>query len=89
MTDEQPKELDAVKRMWDAYHELRGMGWNDPIHCPKDGSTFLVIEPGSTGIHEAHYEGEWPSGSWWIHEANDLWPSRPCLFKLKPPVERT
>jgi len=54
-----------------------------PIYCPKDGTTFNVLEAGSTGIFVAHYEGEWPTGSWWIHdeEYGDLSPSRPILFK--------
>ena len=65
---------------------MKRLGWNDAIYCPKDGSLFLVIEPGSTGRHVAHYDGEWPKGTWWVHEAGDLWPSRPCLFKARTPM---
>lgn len=76
-------EKAALAKMFEGWYELKRLGWNDAIYCPKDGSTFLVIEPGSTGIHKAHYEGEWPKGRWWVHEAGDLWPSRPCLWKPK------
>jgi hypothetical protein len=74
----------ALVRMMSAFQELKALGWNDAIYCPKDGSPFHVIEAGSTGVHVAHYEGEWPSGRWWIHEAGDLWPSRPVLWKAIP-----
>lgn len=56
---------------------------NDAVYCPKDGTVFDAIEVGSTGIHPCHYDGEWPHGSWWTHEAGDLWPSRPCLFRKR------
>jgi hypothetical protein len=75
-------EQDAIRLMHDCYTRLKQLGWNDPIYCPKDGSEFDVVEAGSTGIHKAHYSGEWPSGSWWIAEAGDLWPSRPTLYRV-------
>ena len=56
---------------------------NDAIYCPKDGSVFKVIEFGSTGIFDCHYDGEWPKGRWWTHDGGDLWPSRPVMY-LKP-----
>lgn len=71
----------AITSMHDAYDRLISLGWRDAIYCPKDGSTFEVIEAGSTGIHIAHYAGAWPEGSWWIHGDGDLWPSRPILFR--------
>ncbi len=73
----------AIERMFSAYQELKRLGWNDAIYCPKDGTWFDAIEAGSTGIHNCRYEGEWPKGSWWIADAGDLWPSRPILFRLK------
>ncbi|MEG3086205.1 hypothetical protein [Sphingomonas sp. PB4P5] len=76
-----PTEQDAINALSSAYRRLKELGWNDPIYCPKDGSSFDVIEAGSTGIHSAHYEGEWPDGSWWIAEGGDLWPSRPTLYR--------
>lgn len=77
-------ERKAIDQMFQAYQTLKRLGWNDAIYCPKDGRRFLSIEPGSTGIHDTHYEGEWPNGTWWVLEANDLWPARPCLWKAKP-----
>jgi hypothetical protein len=78
-----PTERDALRVMVDAYHRLHELGWNNAIYCPKDGTRFLAIEPGSSGIHDCHYRGEWPDGSWWIESDGDLWPSRPCLWKEK------
>lgn len=66
------------------YDALKRDGWREIIYCPKDGSTFLTIEAGSTGVLPCHYQGEWPKGSWWTHHAGDLWPSRPILWKPMP-----
>lgn len=76
-----PDEATALRVMMDAFTRLRDMGWREAIYCPKDGSVFEVIEVGSTGIFKCHYEGEWPKGSWWIHDCGDLWPSRPTLWR--------
>lgn len=76
-----PTEQDAINAMWQAYQRLKELGWREAIYCPKDGTVFDAIEAGSTGIHPCHYEGDWPKGFWWLHEANDLWPGRPVLFK--------
>ena len=77
-----PDERSAIRMMRDAHTRLTDMGWKDPIYCPKDGSTFEVIEPGSTGIHKCIYMGEWPKGSWWALDNGDMYPSRPVLFRL-------
>lgn len=76
-----PDETAALIVMFEAYQRLQELGWSDAIYCPKDGSTFSVIEAGSTGVHTAHYEGDWPKGSWWVRDAGDLWPSRPILWR--------
>ena len=78
-----PTEQDAINAMFSAWLRLKELGWRDACYCPKDGSVFQVIEAGSTGIFDCHYEGEWPKGRWWIHADNDLCPSRPVMFKLK------
>lgn len=78
-----PTERDAIEAMFQAWLRLKELGWREAIYCPKDGSTFNAIEPGSTGIHNCSYEGEWPNGSWWVHYDCDSGPSRPCLFKPK------
>jgi|GEM_PF-1955423 len=79
--DMMPTEQDAIRILNAAYNRLKQLGWNDPIYCPKDGSEFDAIEAGSTGIHKAHYQGEWPDGSWWIAADGDLYPSRPVLYR--------
>lgn len=76
-----PDEKSALRMMMDAYTRLKDMGWNDAVYCPKDGRTFEVIEPGSTGIHSCIYTGEWPTGSWWVFGNGDMYPSRPVLFR--------
>lgn len=73
----------ALDAMHDAYTRLKELGWREASYCPKDGTHFQVIEPGSTGIHDANYTGEWPKGSWWVYDG-DVWPSRPILFRLYP-----
>lgn len=70
-------------RMFDAYDRLRRLGWREIEYCPKDGTVFEAIEAGSTGVHDCHYDGEWPTGYWWVHAPGDLYPSHPILFRLK------
>ena len=79
-----PDVQSALYQMGDAFARLKKLGWKEAIYCPKDGSTFDVIEAGSTGIHTAHYQGEWPKGGWWVHAEGDLWPSRPILWRPTP-----
>jgi hypothetical protein len=78
-----PTVDDALRVLFDAYQRLEELGWREAIYCPKDGTWFQAIEAGSTGIHECQYSGEWPTGHWWIADKDDLYPSRPILFKLK------
>lgn len=82
-----PDERAALLQMMDAYTRLQELGWREAIYCPKDGASFDVIEPGSTGIHRAHYSGEWPNGGWWVEADGDLCPSRPILFRLDHDAE--
>jgi hypothetical protein len=79
-----PTEQDAINSFFEAFERLRELGWREAVYCPKDGSSFKVIEPGGTGIHPCHYSGKWPDGSWWIEHDGDLSPSRPALFRLFP-----
>lgn len=79
-----PDEQSAIDAMFEAYQRLKELGWREAIYCPKDGTEFKAIESGSTGIFDCHYSGEWPKGSCWVEDGGDLWPSRPCLFKLNP-----
>lgn len=78
-----PDEQSAIDAMFEAYQRLTELGWRDPSYCPKDGTHFKLIEPGSTGIHDGNYWGEWPTGHWNVYDG-DIWPSRPVLFKLYP-----
>lgn len=83
MADETRTPQDAaLLKMFQGYQELKALGWNDIIHCPKDGTHFDAIEVGSVGVHDCAYEGVWPKGSWWLYDG-DIWPSRPVLFRLK------
>ena len=75
-------ERTALTQMFAAWQSLKALGWKNIIYCPKDGTHFDSIEPGSTGIHDTNYEGTWPDGSWWIYDG-DIWPARPCLWKAK------
>ena len=68
----------------DKVQGLKELGWADAVYCPKDGSRFLAIEAGSTGVYPCYYKGEWPDGHWWTEAHGDLWPSRPILWKPIP-----
>jgi hypothetical protein len=81
--EQMPDEQSAIRAMFDAHDRLRELGWRDAVYCPKDGTEFLVIEPGSTGQHPCHYQGEWPTGSWTDGDCG----MRPVLFKLYPKDE--
>lgn len=78
-----PTEDAALRVMFAAYQRLKELGFKEAIYCPKDGGTFDAIEAGSTGIGTCSYDGEWPTGRWWMHEAGDMWPSRPILWRKK------
>lgn len=82
-----PDERSAIEAMFEAWLRLKELGWSEAIYCPKDGSAFEVIEPGSTGIFRCHYDGDWPKGTWRVEDGGDLWPSRPILFRLYPEDE--
>ena len=82
--EQMPDEQTAIRALFDAYVLLKDFGWREAVYCPKDRSEFLVIEAGSTGQHRCMYEGEWPTGKWWIVEDGDMSPSRPVLFKPIP-----
>lgn len=81
--EQMPTQFDVLRVMMQCHQRLCDLGWKEAIYCPKDGTIFDAIEFGSTGVHDCHYEGEWPKGSWWLHDGDDLMPSRPIMFKLK------
>jgi hypothetical protein len=78
-----PDEQTAIRMLFEAQQRLKELGWREAIYCPKDGSEFVVIEPGSTGIHSCTYVGEWPYGNWFVHDEHDVYSSRPILFRMK------
>jgi hypothetical protein len=79
-----PTADDAVRGMWDAWQRLTELGWKDARYAPADGETKRVIEPGSSGIHDAQCESrpapreheKW----WWSHSHGDVWPIKPILY---------
>ena len=79
--EQMPDEQSAIEVLFSAWLRLKELGWKEAMYCPKDGSWFSAIEAGSTGVHRARYEGQWPTGTYWISDDNDLWPSRPILWK--------
>lgn len=78
------QERQLLLRMFSCYDQLKHLGWNDAMYCPKDGSKFLSISAGSTGVCITSYRGEWPTGTWWGYEAGDVWPLHPILWKPIP-----
>lgn len=57
-----PKISDVLRVMQRGHSRLCNLGWREAQYCPKDGTTFAVIQYGSTGIFEAWYMGDWPTG---------------------------
>lgn len=79
-----PTQDDAILMLFHAHMRLKERGWREAIYCPKDGTEFQMIEPGSTGIFTGAYQGEWPKGSWWLYDGGDIWPAHPVLFRPFP-----
>jgi len=77
-------EQSALEKMYEAYSELRRLGWQDAIYCPKDGTHFQSVQLGSTGIHDCAYQGEWPDGDYMTFDGGDCYPSSNLvgLFRL-------
>lgn len=75
------EERELLTGMDAHYNHLVKLGWQNIIFCPKDGSTFLAICPGTTRVCKCEYQGEWPKGAWWALEAGDMWPVFPILWK--------
>ena len=52
--EDMPDEKAAVAALFDAWLRLKELGWKEAEYCPKNGTPFLSIEPGSTGFHHCH-----------------------------------
>lgn len=77
-------EKKLLRQMLDAREGLKSLGWRDGQYAPKDGTRFLSIEAGSTGVFPCYWmtnkhmaEG----GGFWIEAHGDLWPAKPTLWK--------
>ena len=57
-----PDTATALRTMLNSRERLRQLGWSDGTYCPKDGSTFAIIQHGSSGIFSAFYIGDRPGG---------------------------
>lgn len=83
--EKMPTEKDAIKLIFEAYLRLKELGWQDMTYAPRDGSTFSIIEAGSTGIHPCFDFGQ-GSGDWMSPADGDLYHIRPMMFKPAPPA---
>ncbi len=86
-----PDEQAAINALWDAHQRLMELGWKEPQYCPKDGTSFKVIELGSTGIFDCYYQGEWPDGLYMVSDDRDIYPTLTgvAMYKLLPVATRT
>jgi len=75
----------ALHQMLVAQERLKKLGWRDAVYCPKDGTDFAIIEPGSTGVFTGFYLGEWPDG----HICSEDYIVRPEGKMFKPIAELT
>ncbi len=84
-----PDEQSAIDAMQEAWTRLKELGWNDSRYCPKDGTSFKIIELGSTGIFDCRYQGEWPDGMYMVSDDRDIYPTScgVAMYKLLPADE--
>lgn len=84
-----PDEKAAISALFEAWQRLKELGWNEPQYCPKDGTSFKVIELGSTGIFDCYYQGEWADGLYMVSDDRDIYPTSTgvAMFKLLPADE--
>lgn len=74
-----PDTFAALIAMNRARSRLEKFGWKSGVYCPKDGSSFAVIQFGSTGIFAGGYVGTWPDGDIWI--ADETAAPQACMWK--------
>lgn len=75
--DMMPTEQAALAVMFKAWERLKELGWREASYAPRDGRMLDFIEVGSTGVHKGHRDEKYT----WLHDAGDLWPSNPILFR--------
>jgi hypothetical protein len=78
--DEMPDVDSALRVFTRSYRRLIELGFKEIIYHPKDGSTFEVIEPGSTGIFPCEFWESPTRGSFWIMQDGGC-PSHPVLWR--------
>jgi hypothetical protein len=80
--EEMPDVQAALRVFTRAYRRLIDLGFREIIYHPKDGATFEVIEPGSTGIHPCQFWTEPARGSFWsFSQDGDCGPAHPVLWR--------
>lgn len=77
-----PDEAACLRALMDGFSRLKELGWRDAVYAPTDGTPLVLIEAGSTGIHQGYRDDE---RRFWIEGDSDIWPSRPILFRVPPP----
>ncbi len=80
-------EVKLLEQMLDAREGLKSLGWRDGQYAPKDGTRFLSIEAGSTGVFPCYWmpnKHMADGGGFWSEAHGDLWPATPTLWKPLP-----
>jgi hypothetical protein len=80
-------EEKLLRQMLDAREGLKSLGWRDGQYAPKDGTRFLSIEAGSTGVFPCYWmtnKHMTEGGGFWSEAHGDLWPAKPTLWKPMP-----
>ena len=80
-------EEKLLLQMVDAREGLKSLGWRAGQYAPKDGTLFLSIETGSTGVFPCYWRDNnlmAEGGGFWIEAHGDLWPAKPTLWKPMP-----
>jgi len=62
-----PEETQFLAAMFQAYDDLRNLGWRESMYCPRDRSTVLLISAGTTGIFEGYRDEE---GWFWCYDGD-------------------
>ena len=80
-------EKKLLLKMVDAREGLKSLGWSEGRLAPKNGTLFLSIEDGSTGVFPCYWRTNnymAQGGGFWIEAHGDTWPAKPTLWKPMP-----
>lgn len=84
------REAGEESLLWDLNNAINGLvslGWRRALSAPRDGTHFLVIEAGSTGVFPCSWRENSlrpEGGCFWIEASGDLWSATPLLWKPMP-----